>query len=474
VTVVEREHAPLPLRSLLLRGLPLAIICAAACAVAAGALSARREKVYTASALVLLRLTPDPVANPGTTPVEEGAGVATESLLVTRRGILTHVAREVPGVTVDRLQSSVTASQVEKTNAIQVIATANQAGKAAAIANGVAEGFVTDTQQTTIRRASRAKAALGRQYRQLGSTARKGPQGTALEQQIQNLSVLQATSRSMPRVTQRAQPPADPTSPRPHRDALFGGIFGFVLGIGLGALWVASDRRVRDPEEVSEVLGVPALASVPRRGRLLGGRRRAREAREQAWRLLQLRLRYGRDGKPVRTVSVTTLGGSGARSQVAWGLSTTAAAAGQRALLIALEPDTKAFNGSLGNGSGNRLEALLAGSATLSEAASRVELPSNGSGRLDLLASHSGNGKLTALVTSRLSDTIRDAASRYELVVIDTPSVLEGVEGLGVVSDVDGTVVVLPERPDRERLLALRSRLEALRARVIGVVVSSA
>jgi capsular polysaccharide biosynthesis protein len=469
--MAEREHSPIPLRSLLLRGLPLAIICAAACAIAADALSAKREKVYTASSLVLLRMTPDPVNPQGSLQPDEGAGVATEALLVTRRAILARVARHVPGVTADQLQSDVTAAQVEPTNTIKVTATADHAGKAAAIANGVASGFVTNYRATTLSRAQQAESALRRQYRQLGSTARKGPQGTQLQSQIQNLNLLEATSKSLPRVAQWADPPANPTSPRPKRDAVFGGIFGFLLGLGLGALWVASDRRVRDAEEARDVFGAPALVVVPRRRRLFGGRRKAAEAREQAWRLLHLRLR---SEDPVRTVSVTPLAGSGARSEVAYGLASTAAAAGQEALLIALEPNAKALNGSMSNGSGDRLEAVLAGSASLSDATRKVDLPSNGAGHLDLLSSKAANGRPAHLAPAPLAQAIRDAAAKYELVVIDTPSVLERAEGLDVVSDADGTVVVVPDRADREQLLALRGRLEALRARVVGVVVTGA
>jgi capsular polysaccharide biosynthesis protein len=470
VTATEREPAPLPLRSLLIRGLPLAIVCSIGCAILAGVLSEQRASVYTAKALVLLRLTPDPI-NSSSSQVLEGQGVPTESLLVKRRVSLARVAHEMPGVTVDDLERDVSVSQVPKTNALWVTATAERADQAAEIANRVAATFVADQRANTIRRARDARRVLQRQLAALSSAERQSGASAQLRAQIQNLRLVEGTSSSSPRLVDSAAPPSSATSPRPRRDALFGAIFGFVLGMGLGAWWVASDRRVRDPEEVAEVLGAPALATIPRR-RGLFRRAARREARAQALRLLHLGLRFGPDGERLRTVSVTTLGDDAVRSDVAWGLAATAAATGQRALLIAVQPQMKVLNGHLGEAAAeHRLDALLAGDATLAEAASPAQLGSNGSGHLDVVTSGPANGRPSELAFSpRLGDAIREAAAAYELVVIDTPSVLERIEGLAVVSEADGTLVVLPERPDRDKLLALHARLEALRARVVGVV----
>jgi capsular polysaccharide biosynthesis protein len=469
--VEERERSPLPLRSILLRGLPLAVICAAGCAALVGLLSSRREEVYTANALVLMRAAEDPAADPQAIPEAEGQRVATQSLLVARRPVLERVAERIPGVSVGELDGAVSVTQISDTDAIRVTAEAGRPRLAANMANGVAGTFVAMERRSTTRRAREALEVLRKELRRLDSDERDGTEGIALRERIQNLTVLEGVGSVAPRVAERAEPPAEASQPKPRRDALFGGIFGFVLGMGLGVAWVAADRRIRDPGEASEVLGAPALATVPRR-RWLPGRRRARErAEEQAWQLLHLGLRPGPDGAPLRTLAVTTLGDRSERSRVAYGLASTAAASGARALLISMDPDREALNGAV-DGSGDRLAALLAGEATLPEATSTVELPSNRSGQLDVVAGEVSNGRPAGVIeSSRLSDAVKNAAAAYELVVIDTPSVLEHVEGLPVVSEADGTLVVLPAHPDREQLVALRGRLDALRAHVVGVVI---
>jgi succinoglycan biosynthesis transport protein ExoP len=462
VTVEERDHSPLPLRSLLLRGVPLALLCAAACAVAAGLLSARREPVYTANALVLTRESSDPVSG-GASALIEGEGVSTEALLVARRAVLARAAHRLSSVSVEQLERSVAVSQVAETDALHVTATAADARPAADIANAVAQAFVSSERESVTRRAGQAQRVLRRQYKRLGGQSRRSLQGVQLRERIQSLGIIEEIGTPAPRVAQQARPPAQATSPLPRRDALFGAIFGAVLGVGLAVLWVSSDRRIRDARDASEVLGAPALASFRRRGALIG-RRGGRDGDAQAWRLLHLSLRSREGPLPLRTVSVTTVGSDGGRSRVAWGLATTAAAAGERALLIAVEPDARDLNGELRSVDRNRLGALLEGGATLSESVSPVELPAGGSGKLDVVG--------RPAVDPSLGDALREAAAAYELVVIDTPSVLEGVEGMSVVTDADGTVVVLPDDTDRERLVALRGRLEALKARVVGLVLS--
>jgi capsular polysaccharide biosynthesis protein len=467
--VDDRERKPLPLRAVLVRGLPLAVICAAACAVVAGMLSARRESVYTTNALVLMQTNDDPAADPSSAPQPEGQGVATKSLLVTRRPVLERAAKRLDGVTVGQLDGAVSVSQVAKTDAVRVTAETNDPKQAAAMANGVAEAFVAVQRRDTRRRAAEAVTVLRHQFQDLDREQRQGAPGVALRERMQDLVVLQDVGSTAPQVAEKAQPPADRSSPDPKRDAIFGGIFGFILGIGIAVLWVASDRRMRDPDEVADALGAPALVTMPRR-RLFGGDRARQREEQQAWQLLHLGLRANGDGPPPRTVAVTTLNGRSGRSRVAYGLAATAAASGRHALLISMDPDRDALNGT--DVSGDRLDALLAGDAQLPEVAETVEVAARPPGHFDVLAGSIANGTPSEPVdASRLGDALSAAAATYELVIVDTPSVLERVESLPIVSEADATVVVVPPHADREQVAALRSRLDALRAHVTGVVL---
>jgi Mrp family chromosome partitioning ATPase len=159
------------------------------------------------------------------------------------------------------------------------------------------------------------------------------------------------------------------------------------------------------------------------------------------------------------------------RTRVAWGVARTAAAAGERTLFIGVEPEERDLNDRSRAVTKHGLAAVIAGDASLPQAVTHVRV--DASAEVDVLMTKRQNGLPPALVESpRLAETIRRAAADYDLVVIDTPSLLERAEGVSVVSQVDGTVVVLSDHADRERLLALRERLSALRARAVGLVVA--
>jgi capsular polysaccharide biosynthesis protein/Mrp family chromosome partitioning ATPase len=460
----DHGHPRLTLRSLLVRGVPLAIICAAACAVAAGMISDRRDRVYSASATVLIReSTRDPVAG-SASPEIEGAGVGTESLLVDRRAVLAAVARRTRSLSLNDLDGAVAVSPVGKTNALQVTASTSDPRQAAEMANAVAREFVSRRRRDTATRARKARRVLREQFNSLDDEAQGSLQGSQITERIQSLTVLEKLGATTPRLIQSAQVPVAAVSPDPQQDAIFGGIFGLVLGAGLAVLWVGTDRRVRDLAEASSILGVPVLGSFKRR-RGLGRLLHRRASQDQLWRLVLMSLRHRPEQDPVRTVSITPAHSGDGGSHVAFGLATTAAAAGGRALFIGLESERRGEASKLGP---DRLGAVLAGHAQLADAIS----PVGSSKFLDFLVGQASNGRPMPLSAQGLTTAVRQAAQVYDLVVIDTPSLLERADGVPVISQADSTIVVVSDHVDREQLLALRERLDGLQARVLGLVVN--
>jgi non-specific protein-tyrosine kinase len=464
----ERERTPLPLARLLLRAVPVALICAAGCAVAAGLISNQREPVYEASAIVLTRASSDPVTGSFSYD-DEGEGVATDALVVAAPDVLARAAKRSDDLSVEELEKAVTTTAVGGTNAVRVTVTDGRSARVALMANAVADAFVALQLQELSRRARRARDILRQQLDSLSEESQASQQGVQLRERIQSLLVLERLGSPAPKIIEPAERPSSALSPRPWRDALFGGIFGLVLGSGLAALWVTSDRRIRHLGEASDVLGVPPLATFRGGGRLrLAG---PRGSDDQAWRLVHFGLRHLHQREPLRTVAVTPVTAGEGRTKVAWGVAATAAAAGERTLFIGLEPEERDLDRQARAVTRHGLAAVVAGRATLPQAVTGVRVTE--SGNVDVLMEGSRNGRSPALVESpRLGETIREAAEDYDLVVIDTPSLLERAEGVSVVAEADGTVVVLSAHVDRERLVALRERLAAGHARAVGLVVS--
>ena len=65
------------------------------------------------------------------------------------------------------------------------------------------------------------------------------------------------------RVVEPATVPASPIRPRKRLIWLLSAISGLGLGVGVAFLADSLDRRVRSPEDIERVLGVPILGVVP-------------------------------------------------------------------------------------------------------------------------------------------------------------------------------------------------------------------
>jgi capsular polysaccharide biosynthesis protein len=58
--------------------------------------------------------------------------------------------------------------------------------------------------------------------------------------------------------------PDSPVNHEKQRPAALGGILGGVLGIGLAFLLGSRDDRLRSPEEVEQIFGIPPFGVVPK------------------------------------------------------------------------------------------------------------------------------------------------------------------------------------------------------------------
>jgi capsular polysaccharide biosynthesis protein len=66
------------------------------------------------------------------------------------------------------------------------------------------------------------------------------------------------------RVWEEATLPTSPVSPSPKRDGALGLALGCMLGIGLAFLLERLDDRLRSPEKIEQVSGIPTFGVIPR------------------------------------------------------------------------------------------------------------------------------------------------------------------------------------------------------------------
>jgi G-rich domain on putative tyrosine kinase len=96
----------------------------------------------------------------------------------------------------------------------------------------------------------------------LSPKERAGTAGLALQDRAQSLGVLTELRNGNVEVAQAAAVPTSPSSPKVSRNTILSGALGLLLGLGVAFLLERLDRRIRTPEDLEAIYGLPLLGVV--------------------------------------------------------------------------------------------------------------------------------------------------------------------------------------------------------------------
>jgi non-specific protein-tyrosine kinase len=279
---------------------------------------------------------------------------------------------------------------------------------------------------------------------------------------------------------------APQVAPRTKRDVLLGAALGVLLAVGVALLREAVDTRVRRGREISEALGLPVLGRLPRpsrRARACAGPvvlEAPHTADAEAVRMVRAGLLLAtRDGASRAILVGSALAGEGKTTTTA-NLAAALAAAGRHVVAVDLDLRQPALGAMLG-ASGRGIVDVVRGRLTLEEALHTVALPKGSGGdlaggRLEVLgagASPTDPGDLIG--TGRVADILAQLRERADIVLIDSPPLLQVGDGLQLSTRVDALLVVTRlDRLDRGAMVELRKLLDAAQAPALGIVVTGA
>jgi capsular exopolysaccharide synthesis family protein len=438
-------------------------------------------QTYRATAKIVVEGVSDPLQSGDVASVERR--LATIDALLTTRENLRRAARRLrrSGETAATLQEKVSSSVDPSADIVSVSAIDSTKQGAARIANAVAVAFLADQARTEQRRLNRARAALNRALRAL--EGRRGEQvaieRSALRERLTDLDVSAAGTGSELALAEAAQPPTEPYSPRPLRNAVFG-LFASLFIAALVVLARAQLKpRVSGSRELSRLLHLPVLAEVPYVRRPLGYRPRTLSSVEyEAYQTLQATLRRRLPPTQQRVVLVTSaLHGEG-KTEVTAALGLVLSQAIQRTWLVSADMRWPKLHELFDVDQTPGLAEVLADSRNGSS--SRIfELSAarSGSGRLHVLASGHTPPDPAQLLSSdaldRFFEEMRE--TEYDYVLLDGPPLLGLVDSQVLAQRVDGVLIVC--RPDRHTpatAAALRELLDRLEVDPLGIVVVGA
>ena len=406
--------------------------------------------------------------------------LATLQTLLGTRDVLEQAAQRLPGESADTLEDKVQVTVDRNANILNVVGSDGDARGAAAIANAVATTFLSvqrsDRQRLLEQRRSDLREALNQARGRPNSAA----EVRAIQQQLTELTVSEASGGQELQLAQAARPPASASSPRPLQNTIFAFFAATFLAI-LAAL--ARDQlapRVGGTRELSRLTGLPALATVPAPGRSPGGA--PNDSTDEAYDELRAALEFRLPAGSQHVLLVTSaLPGEG-KSIVTAGLGRALAQAGHRTLLVSANLRRPTLDELFGLGNAPGLANVLnafhqngqVGAGTLIERAIRVVPEALGPADLHVLPSGSASTSPVRLLSTGALVTFFDQLGRsdYGYVLVDGPPLLDLIDGQLLAQWVDGMLVVSSlDRLTPQAAVELHELLEHVDATALGIVV---
>jgi tyrosine-protein kinase len=445
-------------------------------------ISDRQTKQYVTSAQVYVQVA-DPVGavgNPSIGAVRDDRSLRDVATLFTARPVLEGVAQRLGGQT-----GSVSVSPQTGSNFLTVTAKSPNPQLAAKLVDTYVSVFLDQRREQVTTQARNLRLATQRTLRALPNTAAGRDARSDALNTIQGLQAVEQNPNAGARQINPAPIPAEPDSPKPTRNAIFGAILGLIVGVALAYGLELLDRRMLRVSTVESILDLPVLAALPHvrdPSPFVDGRPAIPHGFLESFRSLRVNIQLAGVDQPGRTLIVTSALPQEGKSTVARDLALVHQEAGERVLVVDADLRHPAMAKLFGVDSELGLAQVLDGSATFDEAvvrggASRATAGngSRPSGSTDVLT----HGKrvenpLVLLASGRLRTVLDVARGRYDVIIIDTAPVLVVTDAVPMLELVDGVVLVSrlgqSTRQAADRLRELLGRVP--KARVIGAVAN--
>jgi Mrp family chromosome partitioning ATPase len=344
------------------------VVAAAALALAASLTQSSR---YQASAdLIFGRTTnADAIITGGATAVAEDPvrAAATNLALASLDTVATRVKQRFRGsATVAEIRSAVSIHSQGESDVVSVTAEWSSPAQAAAIANAFATEIVAQRRETAQADIQRGIDALKARVPPAPTSAAERTSAATIEGKITDLESLKALTTGNVHIAESATPPDHRSSPRPARNAIIAGFVAAILSLFLVVLLARFDDRIRDEDELAELMETSVLTRIPavERSRRLTQVWTPHQDRAflESFEFLRLNLQLmGRDGDSMVVAMTSPTANDGKTTVVSW-LARALALSGDEVVAVDLDlrkPELHTyFNANREPGDGV-LEALL-------------------------------------------------------------------------------------------------------------------
>ncbi len=280
-------------------------------------------------------------------------------------------------------------------------------------------------------------------------------------------------------IIEAAEPSGSPSRPQRGRTMAMALSLGLFAGVGIALQREWKDQRLRSTQEISDLLGLPILGTVPSmassskqtpatRGQKVRIDPESREA--EAFRTVRTAMFYRAPKEKVRTILITSPAMGEGKSTVASNLAITIASASQKVVLV--DADLRRPQQHVLFGIDHKIKGLssfLADKMTLEEA-----IEPTGIENLSILTCGPTVSNPAEIINSdNFTRLVRRLADEYDRVIIDSPPVIAVADAQILAGLCDATILVVRAQTSTRRVsLQAHNTLASVSARILGVVVN--
>jgi polysaccharide biosynthesis transport protein len=274
-------------------------------------------------------------------------------------------------------------------------------------------------------------------------------------------------------IVDAAEVPRGPARPQPLRNMLLALLGGGLLAIGLAFFFEYIDNRIKSPDELRALLGLPQLGMVPVSGDkgastpLLGSNAAPNFA--EAFKAIRTNVLFSSAKPGCRTLVVTSTAPGEGKTVTAANLAIALAQTGQRVLLIDGDMRRPRVHDLFEQNQEPGLSNVLVGNAKIGETVHEASVE----GLSVMPGGHCPPNPSELLGSRRFGDLLAALERHFEWIIVDTPPVMAVTDACVVAHLAEGVLFVVgAEMVSRQAIKAAVEQLERIEARFVGVVLN--
>jgi len=266
----------------------------------------------------------------------------------------------------------------------------------------------------------------------------------------------------------------------PNKPVIYAATVIAALLLAAGLAWVLEflDDSVKTREDFDRLVRLPFLGYVPHlkeeEGRsrdLVVARGRTGSPEVESFRALRTGVQFSRPDREVRTVLVTSAGAGEGKTTVSVNLAAAFAGGKGRVLLVDADLRRARVHTAIGVDNARGLTHVLVGEATLADTVQRSVVEG-----LDVLSSGPiPPNPAEVLGSERMQELLREAAAKYDRVVVDSPPLVAVTDPALLAKYVDAVFLVISIGKTSIRTIQrARETLATVGAAIHGAVLNNA